>query len=96
MTADDKNSFEETNENSEYEMPTPDEEGPENSGDSCKGGYHPVQIEDVYLNRYYTLRKLGWGYFDCLGVLGFYGQALRCSQGNQKCTSFYQNGLRRN
>jgi len=27
------------------------------------GGYHPVQIGDLFKNRYYTIRKLGWGYF---------------------------------
>lgn len=27
------------------------------------GGYHPVQIGDVYDNRYTIERKLGWGHF---------------------------------
>ncbi|CAJ0564463.1 unnamed protein product, partial [Mesorhabditis spiculigera] len=27
------------------------------------GGYHPVNIGDVFQNRYHVLRKLGWGHF---------------------------------
>ncbi|XP_068158321.1 SRSF protein kinase 3-like [Drosophila tropicalis] len=27
------------------------------------GGYHPIAIGDIFQNRYYTLRKLGWGHF---------------------------------
>lgn len=35
----------------------------EDSGDYCKGGYHPVKIGDLFLNRYHVTRKLGWGHF---------------------------------
>ncbi|XP_050422318.1 SRSF protein kinase 3-like isoform X2 [Adelges cooleyi] len=45
------------------EMYASDEEEQEESSDYCKGGYHPVQIGDVFLNRYHVLRKLGWGHF---------------------------------
>ena len=27
------------------------------------GGYHPVNIGDVFNQHYYVIRKLGWGYF---------------------------------
>ena len=27
------------------------------------GGYHPVEINDVYNGRYKVIRKLGWGHF---------------------------------
>uniref|UniRef100_A0AAY4BVY0 non-specific serine/threonine protein kinase n=1 Tax=Denticeps clupeoides TaxID=299321 RepID=A0AAY4BVY0_9TELE len=29
----------------------------------CSGGYHPVQIGDIFNKRYRVLSKLGWGYF---------------------------------
>ncbi|KAF4078312.1 hypothetical protein AMELA_G00197920 [Ameiurus melas] len=29
----------------------------------CDGGYHPVQVGDVFNKRYKVLSKLGWGYF---------------------------------
>ncbi|XP_055366282.1 SRSF protein kinase 3 [Betta splendens] len=29
----------------------------------CYGGYHPVQIGDVFNRRYQVVAKLGWGYF---------------------------------
>ncbi|VVC25025.1 Hypothetical protein CINCED_3A012680 [Cinara cedri] len=45
------------------EMYASDEEEQEESSDYCKGGYHPVQIGDVFFNRYHVLRKLGWGHF---------------------------------
>ncbi|KAL3481457.1 kinase-like domain-containing protein [Aspergillus californicus] len=36
----------------------------EDSEDYCKGGYHPVQIGELYNNgRYVVVRKLGWGHF---------------------------------
>jgi len=31
--------------------------------DYCKGGYHHVNIGDVYNDRYKVLRKVGWGHF---------------------------------
>ena len=37
-----------------------DQEVPE---DYCVGGYHPVNIGDVFNQHYYVIRKLGWGYF---------------------------------
>jgi serine/threonine protein kinase len=40
-----------------------DSETEEDAEDYKKGGYHPVQIGDVYHNRYRILRKLGWGHF---------------------------------
>jgi serine/threonine protein kinase len=30
---------------------------------SLTGGYHPVEIGDIYNGRYRILRKLGWGHF---------------------------------
>jgi serine/threonine protein kinase len=35
----------------------------EDEEDYRRGGYHPVQIGDLYNNRYQILRKLGWGHF---------------------------------
>ena len=40
-----------------------DMEEQEDPKDYCKGGYHPVNIGDVYNGRYNILRKLGWGHF---------------------------------
>ncbi|XP_039229223.1 SRSF protein kinase 1 [Drosophila yakuba] len=31
--------------------------------DYCKGGYHPVNIGDLFQSRYHVIRKLGWGHF---------------------------------
>ncbi|XP_072305631.1 SRSF protein kinase 3 isoform X2 [Eucyclogobius newberryi] len=35
----------------------------EDSGEYCYGGYHPVQIGDVFNRRYQVMSKLGWGYY---------------------------------
>lgn len=40
-----------------------EDEEQEDSSDYCKGGYHPVKIGDLFLNRYHVTRKLGWGHF---------------------------------
>ncbi|XP_051175922.1 SRSF protein kinase 3 [Leptopilina boulardi] len=40
-----------------------EEEEQEDSSDYCKGGYYPVKIGDLFLNRYHVTRKLGWGHF---------------------------------
>ncbi|XP_057331156.1 SRSF protein kinase 3 isoform X2 [Microplitis mediator] len=40
-----------------------EEEEQEDSSDYCHGGYHPVKIGDLFLNRYHVTRKLGWGHF---------------------------------
>lgn len=40
-----------------------DDEEQEDSGDYCKGGYHPVRLGDLFNNRYSIIRKLGWGHF---------------------------------
>lgn len=45
------------------EVYTSEEEEQEDSKDYCKGGYHPVKIGDLFLNRYHVTRKLGWGHF---------------------------------
>lgn len=37
-----------------------------------KGGYHRVQIGDVYANRYRVLYKLGWGYFSTVWLVWDY------------------------
>ncbi|XP_031630955.1 SRSF protein kinase 3 [Contarinia nasturtii] len=42
---------------------TSEDEEQENREDYCKGGYHPVKIGDLFLNRYHVTRKLGWGHF---------------------------------
>ncbi|KAK3740601.1 hypothetical protein QZH41_009719, partial [Actinostola sp. cb2023] len=40
-----------------------DDEEQEDPNDYCKGGYHPVQLGDLFNNRYSVIRKLGWGHF---------------------------------
>ncbi|XP_075219046.1 SRSF protein kinase 3-like isoform X2 [Lycorma delicatula] len=40
-----------------------DEDEQEDSGDYCRGGYHPVKIGDLFHSRYHVVRKLGWGHF---------------------------------
>lgn len=55
-----------TVEEDEYEdelMNEEEEEDQENPDDYCVGGYHPVNIGDVFNKQYYVIRKLGWGYF---------------------------------
>lgn len=53
----------ETIEDDDEEFYSSDEDEQEDSSDYCKGGYHPVKIGDVFLNRYRVTRKLGWGHF---------------------------------
>lgn len=39
-------------------------EDEEDYADYVKGGYHPVQIGDLFSDgRYKVVRKLGWGHF---------------------------------
>ncbi|EZA51995.1 Serine/threonine-protein kinase SRPK1 [Ooceraea biroi] len=45
------------------EVLSSEDEEQEDSSDYCKGGYHPVKIGDLFLNRYHVTRKLGWGHF---------------------------------
>lgn len=40
-----------------------DDEEQETPEDYKKGGYHPVKVGDVYVQRYHTIRKIGWGQF---------------------------------
>lgn len=47
----------------EDEIFTSEEEEQESREDYCKGGYYPVKIGDLFLNRYHVTRKLGWGHF---------------------------------
>lgn len=47
---------------SEDEYDTTDDEQ-EDAADYCKGGYHLVEIGEVYNGRYQIIRKLGWGHF---------------------------------
>ena len=35
----------------------------ESSKDYKPGGYHPVEVGDLFLNRYLVVQKLGWGHF---------------------------------
>ncbi|XP_055610544.1 SRSF protein kinase 3 [Uranotaenia lowii] len=39
------------------------EEEQECREDYCRGGYHPVKLGDLFLQRYHVIRKLGWGHF---------------------------------
>ena len=49
--------------NENNELLGSDEEEQEDSKDYCKGGYHPVNLGQVYNDRYHVVRKLGWGHF---------------------------------
>uniref|UniRef100_A0A915J4I6 non-specific serine/threonine protein kinase n=1 Tax=Romanomermis culicivorax TaxID=13658 RepID=A0A915J4I6_ROMCU len=40
-----------------------DDDEQEDPKDYKKGGYHPVNINDVFNGRYYVIRKIGWGHF---------------------------------
>uniref|UniRef100_A0A8R1IH93 non-specific serine/threonine protein kinase n=2 Tax=Caenorhabditis japonica TaxID=281687 RepID=A0A8R1IH93_CAEJA len=40
-----------------------DDEEQEDPRDYKRGGYHPVNIGDVFNGRYHIIRKLGWGHF---------------------------------
>ncbi|KAF6216160.1 hypothetical protein GE061_000499 [Apolygus lucorum] len=42
------------------ETPSEQQEDP---AEYCPGGYHRVQIGDLYEERYYVIKKLGWGHF---------------------------------
>lgn len=37
-----------------------EQEDPE---DYTLGGYHPVSVGDLFMNRYVIIQKLGWGHF---------------------------------
>jgi len=45
-----------------YASETDDEEQ-EDVADYCKGGYHVVNIGDLFQGKYHVIRKLGWGHF---------------------------------
>ncbi|XP_075685714.1 SRSF protein kinase 1-like [Rhinoderma darwinii] len=47
----------------EEEILGSDDEEQEDPNDYCKGGYHLVNIGDLFNNRYHVIRKLGWGHF---------------------------------
>ncbi|SBT73020.1 serine/threonine protein kinase, putative [Plasmodium ovale] len=40
----------------------------EGSDEYCKGGYHPVQVNEIYNGRYRIEGKLGWGHFSTVWV----------------------------
>jgi len=40
-----------------------DDEEQEDVNDYCHGGYHVVNIGDLFQSRYHVIRKLGWGHF---------------------------------
>ncbi|KAM4613493.1 SRSF protein kinase 3-like isoform 2-T3 [Polymixia lowei] len=40
-----------------------DDEQQENPDDYCLGGYYPVEIGEIFVDRYQVVRKLGWGHF---------------------------------
>jgi len=57
---DEDNDSHKSESNSSEDESSSEDEGTE---DYVKGGYHPVQIGEVYNRRYRVLRKLGWGHF---------------------------------
>ncbi|XP_072238906.1 SRSF protein kinase 3-like isoform X2 [Leuresthes tenuis] len=40
-----------------------DDDQQENPADYCIGGYYPVEIGDIFVDRYQVVKKLGWGHF---------------------------------
>merc|ERR1712072_1414387 len=48
---------------SEDDASETDEEEQEDVNDYCTGGYHVVNIGDLFHGRYHVIRKLGWGHF---------------------------------
>uniref|UniRef100_A0A4W5LU61 non-specific serine/threonine protein kinase n=1 Tax=Hucho hucho TaxID=62062 RepID=A0A4W5LU61_9TELE len=40
-----------------------DDEEQENPSDYCIGGYYPVEIGAIFIDRYQVVKKLGWGHF---------------------------------
>lgn len=53
--------FEEEDEEGDEVLGSDDEQ--EDPADYTKGGYYPVQIGDLFNERYNVIRKLGWGHF---------------------------------
>lgn len=39
------------------------DEEQEEASQYCCGGYHPVAIDDLFVDRYKVVKKLGWGHF---------------------------------
>eukprot|EP00035_Acanthoeca_spectabilis_P010253 m.181722 g.181722 ORF g.181722 m.181722 type:complete len:112 (-) comp14966_c0_seq12:14121-14456(-) len=55
---------------SENEDPTDtDSDEEEDPADYKKGGYHPVNIGDVFKRRYKVIEKLGWGHFSTVWLV---------------------------
>ncbi|KAI9270403.1 hypothetical protein BDA99DRAFT_501667 [Phascolomyces articulosus] len=47
-----------------------EEEEEEDPNDYKKGGYHPVQVGDLYKDgKYKVVRKLGWGHFSTVWLV---------------------------
>ena len=47
-----------------------EEEEEEDPNDYKKGGYHPVQVGELYKDgRYKVIRKLGWGHFSTVWLV---------------------------
>uniref|UniRef100_UPI003AAA7045 SRSF protein kinase 3-like n=1 Tax=Centroberyx gerrardi TaxID=166262 RepID=UPI003AAA7045 len=40
-----------------------DDEQQENPDDYCIGGYYPVEVGEIFIDRYQVVKKLGWGHF---------------------------------
>jgi hypothetical protein len=55
-----------SDEGSSSEDESDEDEGTE---DYVKGGYHPVQIGELYNRRYRIVRKLGWGHFSTVWLV---------------------------
>ena len=55
-----------------------------------KGGYHPVSINELYNNRYRTIKKLGWGYFSTVWLVWDYDEnifkAMKVQKSNKSAT----------
>lgn len=46
-----------------------DSDEDEGTEDYVKGGYHPVQVGELYNRRYRIVRKLGWGHFSTVWLV---------------------------
>lgn len=60
---DDENDYEDEYEDDARSNDESDGEEQEDPKEYIKGGYHPINIGDVFSGRYKVLRKVGWGHF---------------------------------
>ena len=60
--------IEDYNSSIDEETEESDDEEQEDPDDYSPGGYHTVNIGDLYHNQYKVVRKLGWGHFSTVWI----------------------------